>query len=131
MSSSRSSEEWADVERVGPDVARERLAVFVDFYVRNGPVVHAVAEAAHHDDVVEQAYSQLVEGFIALTTRAIETRVEQGEVDPLDAPEIARALVRMLNGYLDDSLGRPDGTDPERVLETVWTIWTRTLFPGS
>ena len=50
------------------------------------------------------------------------------ELEPLDAPEVARALVRMLNGYLDDSLGRGRGTDPERVLETVWLIWTRTLF---
>jgi AcrR family transcriptional regulator len=122
-------QEWAQTDRTGPDVARERLAAFVDFYVRNGPVVHAVAEAAHHDDAVEQAYSQLVEGFIALTTQAIETRVAQGELSPLDAPEMARALVRMLNGYLDDSLGRENGTDPERVLDTVWTIWTRTLFP--
>jgi hypothetical protein len=37
----------------------------------------------------------------------------------------------MLNGYLEDSLGREGGTDPERVLETVWTIWTRTLFPAA
>lgn len=124
-------EQWAQTDRTGPDVARARLAAFVNFYVRNGPVVHAVAEAAHHDDKVEQAYTQLVEGFIALTTQAIEARVAQGELAPLDAPEIARALVRMLNGYLDDSLGRANGTDPERVLETVWTIWTRTLFPAS
>jgi AcrR family transcriptional regulator len=123
-------QQWAQTDRTGPDVARARLGAFVDFYARNGPVVRAVAEAAHHDDAVEQAYSQLIEGFIALTTQAIEARVAQGELAPLDAPEIARALVRMLNGYLDDSLGREDGTDPERVLETVWTIWTRTLFPS-
>ena len=42
-------------------------ALFVDFYVRNGPLVHAVAEAAHHDDAVEQAYDAMVEGFIAIT----------------------------------------------------------------
>jgi TetR/AcrR family transcriptional regulator, ethionamide resistance regulator len=122
--------EWADTDQVGHDVARERLALFVDFYVRNGPLVSAVAEAAHHDDEVERAYSQMVEGFIALTTQAIETRIATGELEPLDAPEIARALVRMLNGYLNDSLGHEPFTDRERVLETVWTIWTRTLFPG-
>src|SRR5437868_14017924 len=41
------AQEWAQTDRVGAEVARERLAVFVDFYVRNGPLVHAVAEAAH------------------------------------------------------------------------------------
>jgi AcrR family transcriptional regulator len=123
--------EWASTDRVTPEEARGRLALFVDFYVRNGPMIHAVAEAAHHDDAVEQAYNALNEGFIAMTTEAIQVRVDRGELAPLDAPEIARALVRMLGGYLDDSLGREGGTDPERVLETVATIWTRTLFPGS
>ena len=123
------AESWAQTDRVGPDVARERLASFVDFHVRHGPLLWAVAEAAHHDDAVEQAYNGTFEGFVALTAAAIQQRVDSGELGPVDAPEIARALVWMLNGYLGDRLGR-EGTaiDPERVLETVWTIWTRTLF---
>lgn len=124
-------EAWAQTEHTTPDEARRRLGVFVDFYARNGPVVRAVAEASHHDDAVDAAYAQMVESFVALTTRAIEARIERGELAPLDAPEIARALVRMLNAYLGDALGRKPGTDPERVLETVWTIWTRTLFPAA
>lgn len=124
------AQSWAQTERVAPDVARERLAAFVDFYVRHGPLVRAVAEAAHHDDAVERAYNGMVEGFMALTATAIQARVDSGELAPLDAPEIARALVRMLNGYLHDALGGEQPTDPERVLETVWTIWTRTLFPS-
>lgn len=124
------AQEWAKTDRVSADEARERLAVFVDFYVRNGSAVHAVAEAAHHDDAVEEAYAAMVEGFIAMTTDAIQARIDRGELASLDAPEIARALVRMLNAYLDDALGREGGTDPERVLEAVSTIWTRTLFPA-
>jgi AcrR family transcriptional regulator len=124
-------QQWAQTDNTGPEVARERLAIFVDFYVRNGPLVRAVAEASHHDDLVEKAYSDMVEGFIALTAQAIQTRVDSGELKPVDAPEIARALVRMLNGYLDDALGQEPRTEPGRVLDTVWTIWTRTLFPGT
>jgi len=124
------AQEWSKAERVGREEARERLRGFVDFHVRHGPVIHAVAEAAHHDDVVEQAYGGMVEGFIALTAQTIEERIASGELAPLDAPQIARALVRMLNAYLDDTLGRQDGTSPERVLDAVWTIWTRTLFPA-
>jgi AcrR family transcriptional regulator len=124
------AEQWADTDVVTPDEARKRLAIFVDFYVRNGPLVHAVSEAAHHDETVEQAYNATVEGFIALTAQAIETRAASGAIAPIDAPEIARALVRMLNGYLDDALGRDGKTDPQRVLETVSTIWVRTLFPN-
>jgi TetR/AcrR family transcriptional regulator, ethionamide resistance regulator len=124
------AEQWAKTDRVTAEVARERLALIVGFYARNGPLVHAVAEAARHDDSVEDAYAGMIEGFVTLTTSAIEARVERGELSSLDAPEIARALVRMLNGYLDDSFGRGSGADPERVLDTVSTIWTRTLFPG-
>jgi AcrR family transcriptional regulator len=124
------AEAWAQTDVVTADEARRRLAIFVDFYVRNGPLVHAVSEAAHHDETVEAAYNGMVEGFIALTTNAIEARVATGAIAPLDAPEIARALVRMLNGYLDDALGRDGKTDPERVLQTITTIWVRTLFPG-
>jgi AcrR family transcriptional regulator len=125
------AQDWAQIERVGADEARRRLAAFVDFHVRNGPLVHAVAEAAHHDEVVEEAYGAVVEGFIDITAQAVQARVDSGELAPLDAPEVARALIRMLNGYLDDTFGRGVGdVDGERALEVVWTIWTRTLFPS-
>jgi AcrR family transcriptional regulator len=121
------AEDWSHSDRVGPEITRQRLARFVRFHARNGPVARAVAEAAHHDPAVEGAYSALIEGFVRITTEGISTRIEAGELPPLDAPEIARALVRMLLGYLLD----PARTlDPERTLDTVWTIWTRTLFPG-
>jgi AcrR family transcriptional regulator len=122
---------WAESDRVSAAEARSRLAAFVDFYVRNGPLVHAVAEATHHDEEVESAYNGMVEGFIALTTRAVEQRIATGDLEPLDAEEVSRALIRMLNAYLDDALGRGRAADPERVLDVVATIWTRTLFPGA
>lgn len=121
--------DWAGTDEVGPGVARARLAAFVDFHVRKGPLIHAVAEAAHHDEIVEKAYNGMVEGFVELTAEAIQTRIDRGELKPLDAQQVARALIRMLNGYLIDVLGRGVSVDPERVIETVWTIWTRTLFP--
>jgi hypothetical protein len=63
---------------------------------------------------------------VQLTARTIQARIDGGELGTLDAPEIARALILMINGYLADPR-RTD--DPERVLDTLWTIWTRTLFP--
>jgi AcrR family transcriptional regulator len=124
------SEQWVQKEQTGPEEARRQLGLFVDFYVRNGRQVRAVAEASHHDELVQQAYSALIEQFVTLTADAMQRRIDHGEIGPIDAPEIARALVWMLNGYLLDKLGRPGDVDRERVLETVWTIWTRTLFPA-
>jgi AcrR family transcriptional regulator len=123
------SEAWGRSNHASPEEARRRLTLYVDFYVRIGPLVRAVAEAANHDDQVGQAYRNLVEGFIVLTTSAIEARVASHDIAPINAPEVARALVWMLNGYLLDSLGGPQPTDPGVVLETVWTVWTRVLFP--
>jgi TetR/AcrR family transcriptional regulator, ethionamide resistance regulator len=90
-----------------------------------------VVEAAHHDELVQEAYASMFEGFVGLTARAIKQRIDSGDVEPIDADEVARALVWMLTGYLIDRLGGDEPADPERVLETVWTIWTRTLFPSS
>jgi TetR/AcrR family transcriptional regulator, ethionamide resistance regulator len=124
-------EEWERVEHTGPDEARARLALFVDFHCRNARLVRAVVEAAHHDELVQEAYASMFEGFVGLTARAIKQRIDSGDVEPIDADEVARALVWMLTGYLIDRLGGDEPADPERVLETVWTIWTRTLFPSS
>ncbi len=122
---------WAHTPGASPKEARAQLSHFVDFYVRHGPLVRAAAEASHHDARIDQAYGAMIESFVAMTASAIEQRMAEGALEPVDAPQIARALVRMLNGYLGDTLGRvPPTTDPERVLETVWTVWTRTLFPA-
>ncbi len=125
------AEQWSQTMHVGPEEARTRLAGFVAFYVRHGPLIRAVVEASHHDATLQAAYAGMVDNFITTTTLAIEARVDAGELQPLDAPQMARALVWMLNSYLVDALGREGTTDPERVLDTVATIWTRTLFPGA
>jgi len=124
-------EEWKSAEHTSPAEARARLALFVDFHVRNGRLIRAVVEAAHHDELVQQAYEGMFEGFVDLTARAIRQRVDAGEVEPIDADEVARALIWMLTGYLVDRLGGDERADPERVLDTVSTIWTRTLFPSA
>lgn len=124
-------EQWGRRDVTNPDEARRQLELFVSFYARNGRLVRAVAEASHHDELVHQAYTALIERFVALTTEAMERRLDRGELAALDAPEIARALVWMLNGYLLDKLGRGGDADLDRVLDTVWTVWTRTIFPSA
>lgn len=126
----QASDEWRDSTGVGAAEARRRLAQYVDFYVRNGPLVRSVVEASHHDELVAKAYAGMIEGFIALTADAIQHRIDSGAVDALDAPEVARALIWMLNGYLLDKLGGPEPADADRILDAVWTVWTRTLFPS-
>lgn len=124
------AEGWAQAGRADATEARQRLATIVDFYVRYGVLVRAVMEAAHHDVEVEAAYHQMIDAFIAMTADAIAERAAEGKVDAPDPEQLARALVRMLNGYLNDTLGGDPQVDPARVLDTITTVWTRTLFPG-
>ena len=117
---------WVAQTARTPDDARSRLAAFVDFHTRNGAAVRAVVEASHHDDAIEQAYGRMIEAFVAITTFGIQGRIDAGELAPIDAPEVARALVRMMNGYLVDP---QRSQDPDRALEALATVWARTLFP--
>lgn len=124
-------ERWAATTTPGPDQARARLGALVDFHVRFGPLVRAVAEASHHDPEVAQAYDGMVEGFIGLTASAIQERAAAGQLAVEHPDQLARALVRMLNAYLQDALGREPRVDPAVVLDVVTLIWTRTLFPDA
>ncbi|HWF53869.1 MAG TPA: TetR/AcrR family transcriptional regulator [Solirubrobacteraceae bacterium] len=122
------AEDWSASGVRTPQEARRRLASFVDFHTRNAAAVRAVVEAAHHNERVEQAYGAMVERFVEVTSDAIQARVDGGELPGIDAPEMARALVLMVNGYLVDPLRT---RDPDRALETLVAVWTRTLFPAS
>jgi AcrR family transcriptional regulator len=122
------AQEWVAQTARTPDDARRRLAAFVDFHTRNGAAVRAVLEASHHDDAIEEAYGRMIEAFVAITTMGIQGRIEAGELEPIDAPEVARALVRMINGYLVDP---QRSQEPDRALEALVTVWARTLFPAS
>ena len=92
-------------------------------------MLRALADAATDDPEVEQVYGGLVQSFIDVTTHHIEAEIEAGRVLPLDAAETARALVWMMERYLNRSLGRqPAETPRETVAETLTTIWTRVLY---
>ena len=63
-----------------------------------------------------------------MTTRHIEKEIEAGRVLALNANETARALVWMMERYLNRSMGRGPGTKRETVVETLTTIWVRVLY---
>jgi hypothetical protein len=62
------------------------------------------------------------------TARHIEEEVAAGRVLPLDARETAVALTWMMERYLQLSLGRSVQTPPDRVTDTLVTIWSRVLY---
>ena len=72
-----------------------------------------------------------MQSFIDATAKHIEAEIEAGRILPLDARETARALSLMNERYLLAALGRTRTAAPETVVETLATIWTRTLYGAS
>jgi TetR/AcrR family transcriptional regulator, ethionamide resistance regulator len=121
------SDRWLRGSGNGPDLARAALEGIVDVYAEHGPVMRALADAAADDPGVEQAYADIVQGFVDATARHIEDEIAAGRVLPLDAGETARALVWMMERYLNLSFGG-EPAEPRAVAETLTTIWTRVLY---
>jgi TetR/AcrR family transcriptional regulator, ethionamide resistance regulator len=119
---------WYRSEGSGYDVIREATTGVVSVFERHGPVMVALADAAADDREVELAYKGSQDFFIEATTRHLEREIEAGNMLPCNAKEIARALCIMNENYLRTVLGRTPLVEPAVVVETLTTIWIRTLY---
>jgi AcrR family transcriptional regulator len=122
------SQRWYTGAGDGPALAREAMEGIVEVYGEHGPVLRGLADAAADDPEVERVYGALVQSFIDVTVRHIEAERETGRVLPVDAHEVATALVWMMERYLNHSLGREPYSSRETVAATLATIWTRVLY---
>ena len=119
---------WYGHEGSGREVIREATAGVVDVFARHGAVMEALADAAADDLEVEAAYRGSLEFFIESTARHIERETAAGNMLPCNAWQTARALSIMNQRYMVAVLGRNPTVDPEVVVDTITTIWVRTLY---
>ena len=119
---------WLTGSGDGPAQARVAMEGIVDVFAEHGPVLRALADAAADDPEVERVYGGLVQSFVDATRKHIDAEIAAERVEPLDAGETARALVWMMERYLNLSLGRGPLTPAESVADTLATIWTRVLY---
>jgi TetR/AcrR family transcriptional regulator, ethionamide resistance regulator len=110
--------------------AREALERLAGVYQAHGPVLLAMAEAAHHDDEVERVYNALVQGFADGVVARLERDAAAGRAAVPNAAEVACALVWMTERQLAVTFGRRETTAAERTatVEALYTIWTRSLY---
>jgi AcrR family transcriptional regulator len=109
-----------------PEVLYAMLDRGVELWARHGHLLAAVEEAAHHDPAVAAAYGAAFERTVESTATMMRTAVENGHYS-LEPRPVARALLRMNEGYLTDALARDPHPDREEALRTLWTIWSRVL----
>jgi TetR/AcrR family transcriptional regulator, ethionamide resistance regulator len=103
-------------------------------FVRYGPVLRAISEAASQDERLEEVYRYgLIERLICSVAERIERDRERGlTAKGVDPEETARALVLMTERYLLDAFGKPEARPSrektEAVVETLVAVWASTLY---
>ena len=109
---------------------RESLERLADVYAAHGPLLRAIAEAASHDADVEAVYRNLVQGFVDATAARIRRDVAAGRTSLAHPDHVAAALVWMTERHLAATFGRVGASDADQAvaLETLFTIWMRTLY---
>jgi AcrR family transcriptional regulator len=112
-----------------PAPGQEGLAGLVDVYVRHGPLMRAIAEAAATDEQIEHAHQRAVEAFIELTAQAMERMVGEGKLHVPDPRALARAMTLMNHAYLLAEFGREPAGDRDVALATLETVWLRLALP--
>ena len=129
---------WLVGESGGRDDASEVLVASLregsETFVRYGPVLRAIADAASQDPRVEDVYRQgliehLIEAVADRISRDVRAGLSPGDLDP---KETARALVLMSERYLLDAFGRPpsrpSAEEKTAVVGALERVWLRTLY---
>jgi AcrR family transcriptional regulator len=98
------------------------------FWVKHGPFLRAIADAARHDPAVEKAHRALVDRVVRGTVTRIRADLKSGRIVPLDPEDTARALILMSESFLNERLGRDPQGDWRHAIDTLATIWERTLY---
>ena len=127
---------------VGEEESREEARLILEgalrrgaeTFVRYGPVLRAISEAASQDERLEEVYRNgLIERLIGSVAARIERDRTRGLAPKgVDPEEMARALVLMTERYLLDAFGRPEDRPSrektEAVVETLVAVWASTLY---
>jgi len=120
----------AGVEVSNPEIVRSQLTTTVAFFAEHGRLIAALEDGGRSDPALEAAHRAFMARSVDTLTTLLEAEIAAGRVAALPAREVARALFLLNASYLTDVFGRATTGDPGEALETLWTIWSRTLSPS-
>jgi AcrR family transcriptional regulator len=106
---------------------RQAIEVPVGVYMRHGPILRAVSEAAASEELVTPGQEELRRRFDELVADALRAITAESGTRFGDVDETARALNLLNERYLLDAFGREPRVDPETAARTLTEIWTATL----
>ena len=106
-----------------PDVVRAAIEPAVAAYVRHGPLLRAIGEAAAVDERIATGQEAMRERFRELVEQVLRASPNLA-VDPAaDIAEVARALNGMNEKYLLEVFGREAQVSAETATRTLSAIW--------
>jgi AcrR family transcriptional regulator len=127
----RTANPWIGGEGEPLPALRESLAAVVEAGIEHGPVLRAIAEAAPLDERLERAWSAFMGRWDDEVEVRIQAQQREGLIPRLDARRIANALNTLNAALVIAEFGRQPQGDPKAVLDTLYRIWTATLYgPG-
>jgi AcrR family transcriptional regulator len=106
----------------------QSFELLIGVYEQHGPLLRAIAEAANHDQEIEQAYARVVQLFIDATVARLERDQQARRVSLPYLREMATALVWMSERYLTFSFGQPGAGDHDTAVAVLHTIWMRAIY---
>jgi AcrR family transcriptional regulator len=106
----------------------QSFELLIGVYEQHGPLLRAIAEAANHDQEIEQAYARLVQLFIDATVTRLERDQEARRVSLPFLREMAVALIWMSERYLTFAFGQPGTGDHDTAVTVLHTIWMRAIY---
>ncbi len=111
------------------DAARRSTEGIVAVYVRHGPVLRALADAAAtHPEVADIFRYGVLDHFIDAVDRRCRQQHALGRIPHPISRDVCRALVLMTEQVLAEALGGHETEDPEATADTLHTIWARVLY---
>ncbi|HYP47163.1 MAG TPA: TetR/AcrR family transcriptional regulator [Thermoleophilaceae bacterium] len=106
-----------------PEAVRKALQPAVDVYMRHGPLLRGVAEAATDHEQIAAGYAAMHQRFDELVEQTLRA-VSDLSVTPLaNVAQTARALNLMNESYLLDVFGRTPRVSRQTAVQTLTEIW--------
>ena len=119
---------WLDGAQDPRAESLQSFELLIGVYQRHGPLLRAIAEAANHDQLVEEAYARLVQLFIDATVARLERDQAAGRIALPHLRDMAMALVWMSERYLTFTFGQPGAGDTATAVAVLHTIWMRAIY---
>lgn len=119
---------WIEGEGKPIAVLRESIRGVVETCAKHDHIVRAIVEAAPLDARLEQEWQSFMQRWDDAVEARIVAQQQDGLISSFNARWIAKALNSLDVNLVVAAFGRHPHDDPSDVLETMYHVWSGTLY---